>query len=219
MSIEFVKTHSRDNLILYEWKDEDFGLDVTNADQVDKKKVERILLNYLRTCRIKNVVGSLEDSPGLETKITSLVDSGSILILGNSFQSIQEIENQEHFVVIMKIAEKSFHPLPTSTDGMALWFQKNLNCLVTVRAVFSTHKPRVDYDYWVIHLSKLDERRIMRHRPQLEIEDDNKESESIKNDEVLTGINQIIEYQEEYKKVQFNMRIIRTGMGEFTFQF
>ena len=200
MSIEFVKIHSRDNLILYEWKDSDFRFDQMSAKQSDVKMVEKILLNFVKTCRLKVIEGTLGSSHDeLEDKIKSvkvMTSGGSILILGDEFD-FEEVPPLQQYIFVFKQFNSQCRRVKNK-DEMSEWFSQKMNCTVSVKAVFSTHKPPVKNDYWIILVSKVTQRIIKKKFPsQSDEEVDETHYSRNENSTIVHLLRQILQNQKD----------------------
>ena len=211
MTIEFIKIHSRDNMMLYEWNDSDFlhSSAKTSLD-VDMKKMEKILVNFVKTCRIKCVRGTLGSKIELEEKIKSMktvTNGGNILVLGDTYNSYSVESPSQNYIFIFKQSESSSRE-SKNKDQLGEWFSRSMNCAVSVKAVFSTHKPPVKDDYWIILVSKMEQRIVKMKSPSQSDEDhgeDNDQSSGMKSNNPPGLLHQIFELQKGMNAQQIQM--------------
>ena len=149
-SFELTKVASRDTTLLYEWQDIDFNIH-ESENRSEVSKVHGSLLRHLKSIKIKRVACD-EDNHGIPIfeKIKNLKvakKGGYSVILCSNFPSyeVYDVENM-HNILILPLTDGIYCDY-RSKDDLLSKFPPNLSEL----NVFSTHKPRIENDFWILH--------------------------------------------------------------------
>ena len=159
-SFQFTKIHSRDSSLLYAWSDNDFEIEGP-AMESNQSKVESVLMKFLKEQRIKEIrnlsnIGSEENKKfsEMEGKIKLVRNGGTIVFFVTKFEEIEvDIEvignSPCKFLFIVPLTNELYDTFKCEEDVTASIDSTNLFEL----KIFSTHRPRVTSDYWIISVT------------------------------------------------------------------
>ena len=158
-SFEFTKIHSRDNALLYQWADNDFHVESATIES-NQSKVESVLMKFLKEQRIEQILnfshtGSEENKKfsEMEGKIKLVRNGGITVVFATKFEDlgVQQGNNPDKILFIMPLTNESYDKYKCEEDFTASIHPSNLLEL----KIFSTHRPRVTSDYWIISISTM----------------------------------------------------------------
>ena len=151
---EFTKIHSRDNsAVLYEWSDKDFGMIDDTGSTIPHSNIEKVLLGFLKSLRIKEFDFSNWNWNGSGDALTSLrfktkfLTRGKIVRFSKEFEILQEwFDHNSDFITIVPLTDKlyrTYRNLEEAISGLKIPNHMQLK-------FFSTHRPRIIGDYWIL---------------------------------------------------------------------